>query len=376
MRRKLKRYCLVEDQARHGKWLWLGRTAMKDPMRHRQKDLPALEKWAYLTMLAKKQLSPAARERFSWVKFYFTKGRKNAIYTAEMYSTNRSTIMKWVKRFNEQNIASLEEKSRGPKHPRGLELTWEQQKRIKELRIENIDYGPKKLKLLYENQYHEEMSLWHMQRVIEKYKLYPLDEKAKTKLRYSRKLSNKTRIHKMKETIKKNHQRFGYLWHIDTVVLYEKGYKRYLYTAIEDYTRIAFSHVYDNHSSRLAAEFLMRLYIVTSGTLQTIHVDNGSEFQGDFEAICKKLGINLIYSRPGTPKDNGKLERFNQTIQKEWLMHSVVGVGTIKDANEDLACWLEKYNFKRPHAAIGYKTPIEFAAEHRSETGTKYPHLT
>ena len=357
-------------------WLKHGRSSTKDPMRIKYKELPAIEKWTYLTMLAKKRLSPAAKEKFSWMRFYFTTGRKNAIYTAEMYNTNRTTIMKWVKRFKEENLKSLEEESRGPKQPRKLELNWEQIKRIKDIRTEKIDLGPKKLQLLYEKRYKEKISPWHIQRVIEIYDLYSIDEKTKIKIQHARKIADKTRIHKMKEAIEESHKQFGYLIHIDTVVIYEDGKKRYIITAIEDYTRVAFARVYSDHSSKAATEFLMRLYLLMSGRLNIIHVDNGSEFQGKFEELCQKLNIQLIYSRPGTPKDNAKLERFNRTIQTEWLMHSTVGLVIVEDANKDLAKWLEFYNFERPHAAIGYKTPLQFMIESSSENDTKYPFPT
>lgn len=53
-----------------------------------------------------------------------------------------------------------------------------------------------------------------------------------------------------------------------------------------------------------------------------MHQDNGSEFQGVFERVCAALGILQIYSRPYNPEDNPLLEKFNDTIQREWLVLS------------------------------------------------------
>ena len=94
-----------------------------------------------------------------------------------------------------------------------------------------------------------------------------------------------------------------------------------------------------------------------------MHQDNGSEFQGAFEKACQTLGILQIYSRPYTPKDNPTLERFNNTIQYEWLKYSEIGLDDILEGNLDLTKWLIKYNSYRPHQALDYKTPLEYAQD-------------
>lgn len=102
------------------------------------------------------------------------------------------------------------------------------------------------------------------------------------------------------------------------------------------------------------------MYLV-EGRVDIMHQDNGSEFQGEFEKACSKLNILQIYSRPYTPKDNPALERFNSTIQHEWLDFSLVGLDDILEANLDLTTWLVKYNSYRPHEALDLDTPLEYA---------------
>jgi transposase InsO family protein len=55
--------------------------------------------------------------------------------------------------------------------------------------------------------------------------------------------------------------------------------------------------------------------------------------KGDFERACERLNIMQIYSRPHTPKDKPALERFNNTVQEEWLDFSEVELDEITDAN-------------------------------------------
>ncbi len=101
--------------------------------------------------------------------------------------------------------------------------------------------------------------------------------------------------------------------------------------------------------------------LVSEEKIRIMHCDNGSEFQGNFEKICETLGILQVYSRPHTPKDNAMLERFNKTIQEEWLADLVQGLDDIKEANRDLTFWLIFYNSQRPHQALDYKTPLQYA---------------
>lgn len=56
-----------------------------------------------------------------------------------------------------------------------------------------------------------------------------------------------------------------------------------------------------------------------------------------------------------------QLERFNWTVQDEWLAMSEVGLDEIKETNQDLTEWLIEYNSIRPHQSLDYQTPLEYA---------------
>jgi putative transposase len=102
------------------------------------------------------------------------------------------------------------------------------------------------------------------------------------------------------------------------------------------------------------------MYLV-KGNVNFIHSDNGSEFEGSFKDACSLLGLTHIYSRPRTPTDNPALERFNWTIQDEWLELSEVGINDTNDANKDLTEWLVEYDDYRPHQSLDCETPLEYA---------------
>jgi len=167
------------------------------------------------------------------------------------------------------------------------------------------------------------------------------------------------------------------LWHTDTIILYWYGQYRAIFTAIEDKTKLGYAKVYPTHSSNNAADFLKRLMVLADCQIVVIHSDNGSEFAGEFKKACRQLSIEQVYSRVKQPKDNPDLERFNRTLQEEWLAFSEVGLDEIKEANTDLTEWLVEYNFNRPHQALDYLTPIEYAdKQYFSKVLPMYPAST
>ena len=326
----------------------------------KQIDIP--EKWVLLRSIAKDTLSLKAQEKLGWIIFYDTIAKKNVLHTASYFGINPKTLHKWFKRFNEKNLSSLEEQSRKPKKTRGWMVTREEETNIVGLRKKNMELGKTKLKVLYKREYAKLISTWKIERVIRKHNLYPDKVKHEYQVKKRRNSKAKVRIHTIKEQLKQIKE-FGFLWHIDAIIIWWYGQRRIIFTAIEDLTKIAFARVYTTNTSGYAEDFLERLIYLTEGKVNIMHQDNGAEFQGAFERACQTLGILQIYSRPHTPKDNPALERFNNTIQYEWLEYSEIGLDDIQEANKDLTKWLIKYNSYRPHQALDYKTPLEYAQE-------------
>ncbi len=309
-------------------------------------------------------ISPQAKQRLEWLIFYYTVGKKNAKLTASYFNISRKTFHKWKKRFNPGLIQSLEEKSRAPHQKREWEVTFVQEKRVVALRKQHLKYGKKKLKVLYQRKHQESISTWRIERVVRKHNLYPDPEEHKKRLRRRsrRKTRKKMRIHQL-EKLGINPQ-VGKLWHTDTIIVWWYGQRRVVFTALEDKIKLGYARAYTHGSSRQAKDFLQRLVYLSNGNIKIIHSDNGSEFAGEFEKACQQLNIQQVYSRVRTPQDNPALERFNWTIQDEWLSLSEMGLDDIQEANLDLTEWLVEYNSFRPHQALDYQTPLEYAQQH------------
>jgi len=72
--------------------------------------------------------------------------------------------------------------------------------------------------------------------------------------------------------------------------------------------------------------------------------------------------FTVPFRKVRTPKDNPESERFNQTLQYEFLAEGTFDPDP-KIFNKQLTEWLIEYNFKRPHESLGYRTPIEFSSK-------------
>lgn len=304
-----------------------------------------------------RKLSREASARLEWMIYYERSG-KNALLTARHYGIAPKTFWKWHKRFDEKDFSTLEERSRVPKRRRTRTITSQEEVRIVDLRRSHLRWGKEKLALAYIDRHREPMSAWKVQKTIEKYRLYYHPKKNARTQAKRRSAQKKKRIAEL--ALKK---RTGYLFRIDTIVRYWAGTKRYILTAIDNTSKIAFAHMYTSHSSRAAADFLCRLYLLTNGKIENVQTDNGSEFHKEFDEACAKLNIPHYWSRVKTPKDNATNERFNRTLQDEFIAmgNQITDPDTF---NRLLTEWIIEYNFKRPHQALGYSTPINFAYKH------------
>jgi len=314
--------------------------------------------WQHIRNTAKSSLSPQAQLKLEWIIFYHTQAKGHVTQTAVHFGITRKTVHKWLKRYEIHGLNGLEESSRAPRQVRTRTISLEERRRVRQLRLAYPRYGKLKLIQLYSRFYHTPMSSWHIQKVIEEDHLYP----DKVKANRLRKKSVQARIHQRKRitTLFKEHK-VNWLWHVDTVILtLPSGGYRYLLTAIDEVSKLSFARLYTTHSSRNAKDFLDRLIFLTNHELRNLHSDNGSEFKMEFEDACRQMQIPQWYSRVHTPKDNAVLERFNRTIQEEFVEVSEADPLFPEDFNQALTDWLIEYNFNRPHQTLAYKTPIEY----------------
>jgi transposase InsO family protein len=301
------------------------------------------------------KLSKEARHRLEWFIFYESVG-KDVSLTCRHFGIGRSLFYKWKVRFDGTHLQALEDASRSPRSKRKRVASSLKDGRVIALRKRYPAYGKEKIRVLYERIHEESITSWYIQRVIETYHLQRRQK--------PRKVGKYPKTKKKKVIELKKEPVTGFLLHLDSIVLHRNSLKRYIITAVDEHSRIAYARMYTTHASRGATDFFRRLHYLLEGNILHVHTDNGSEFHKHFEDGLQELNLSHWWSRPRTPKDNPRNERFNRTLKEEFLQFGNY-TSDVAVFNRRLTEWLVEYNAIRPHQSLGYKTPLAFAEGHR-----------
>jgi transposase InsO family protein len=134
----------------------------------------------------------------------------------------------------------------------------------------------------------------------------------------------------------------------------------FVHVCIDDASRVAFSRVMKDQRKESAVAFLqaaVAYYFSLGVKIERVMTDNGSCYRSRaFAHACKRLRLKHIFTKPYTPKTNGKAERFIQTSLREWAYARAYN--TSDERTAELPRWLHRYNWHRPHGSIGSKPPI------------------
>lgn len=112
-------------------------------------------------------------------------------------------------------------------------------------------------------------------------------------------------------------------------------------------------------TSEIAAKFMDYMQAKFPFQVISIQVDGGSEFMGDFEALCQERGIILLVLPPRRPQYNGSVERVNGTVKHEFYQF-YEGGSNFEQLNLSIERYAQIYNTVRPHQAIQNMTPLEY----------------
>lgn len=134
----------------------------------------------------------------------------------------------------------------------------------------------------------------------------------------------------------------------------------YLHSAVDDHSRLAYTEPLEDERGTTAADFWLRAatFFAEHG-IYTIHrclTDNGSCYRSRaWAAALDQTDTTHKRTQPYTPRTNGKVERFNGTLAREWAY--VREYESEAARRIALVDFLNHYNYDRPHAAIGHKPP-------------------
>lgn len=142
----------------------------------------------------------------------------------------------------------------------------------------------------------------------------------------------------------------------------------YLHVAIDDHSRIAFAQILPTFTAADAVAFLFAAVAYYAGLgipIRRLLTDNGHCYRSyAFRAAVLQLGLRHHFTRPYTPRTNGKAERLIQTALREWIY--ACSYLNSQERNAQLLPWLHHYNWHRPHGSLNRASPISRAGLDRN----------
>lgn len=152
----------------------------------------------------------------------------------------------------------------------------------------------------------------------------------------------------------------GDLVQLDTIAIFSDGLKRYVLTAIDLPTRFTFAYAYKSNSSANARDFLSKLKDVAPFKITRVQTDNGHEFLKHFATACENDGLTHFFNYPRHPQSNAHIERFNRTLQEQFVYWNSDALDDINVFNRLLMKYLLWYNIDKPHRSIGKISPLRY----------------
>jgi transposase InsO family protein len=136
----------------------------------------------------------------------------------------------------------------------------------------------------------------------------------------------------------------------------------YVHSAVDDHSRLAYSEIHTNEKGTTTAGFVTRAaeFFASCGIdrIEEVMTDNHWSYTHStaFADAITSIGARHITIRPHCPWQNGKVERFNRTLQTEWAYKKIYTSNS--ERSQALQPWLHTYNHHRNHSSLGRQPPI------------------
>lgn len=277
-------------------------------------------------------------------------GRLGLCAAAAEYKLSRQTASKWVRRYREQGVAGLQDRSSRPhRSPRQT---------------------PEALQQRVIEQRRGHRAGWRIARET------GLSVATVSRILRRARLSRWRDLNPPPPVVRYEHPCPGDLLHLDI-----KGMTRFtevsqrgdgrlrgkrkhpgfcaLHIAIDDHSRTAFTQMLPDQKAETTIGFLRDaadFFAQRNVHVRALLTDNGSAYRSHkFRDACADMQIKHRRTRPYTPRTNGKAERFIQTALREWAyaQHWL----SSEQRDQQLQPWTDFYNHQRPHASLNQRPP-------------------
>jgi transposase-like protein len=285
-------------------------------------------------------------------------GRPPALVAGEL-GVSRQTVYKWLRRFREEGIEGLADRSSRP-HRSPHRTRVEVEQRILELRRERR-MGPARIGYelgLAASTVHAVLARHGVARlawldrptgrVVRRYEraapgeLVHVDVKKLASIRAG---GGWRMLGRAEGRAHRRAPRVGY---------------EYVHSCVDDHSRLAYSEIHHDERADTCAAFLeraLRFYTQHGIRIQRVLTDNAFAYRhgNAFHLLLDEHGIGHRLIRPYRPQTNGKVERYNRTLLEEWaytrLFHDT------DERRRALNTWINEYNYRRPHHALSGHPP-------------------
>ncbi|MBA2424066.1 MAG: IS481 family transposase [Actinobacteria bacterium] len=135
----------------------------------------------------------------------------------------------------------------------------------------------------------------------------------------------------------------------------------YVHAVVDDHSRLAYCEIHADERAATSVGFLERalaFFAELGVTVKRVMTDNAWAYihSRRLRELLARRGIRHLRTRPHRPRTNGKVERFHQTMGREWAYGLVYR--SHRERAQALPHWLNHYNHTRPHSSLGGKPPI------------------
>ena len=135
----------------------------------------------------------------------------------------------------------------------------------------------------------------------------------------------------------------------------------YAHAIVDDHSRLAYVELHDDEKAATVTGFLERalaFYAEHGIVAKRLMTDNGFIYVRNraLRGLLARHGIRHLTTEPYRPRTNGKVERFHQTMAREWAYG--LSYRSHRQRNQALPHWLDHYNRQRPHSSLGDRPPI------------------
>lgn len=308
------------------------------------------------------EISDIAKFRMHVITHYYHYGLRS---TLDAFNLKKTTFHTWKRNYekNHRRVIALVPKKTTPKTVRRMETDYRIVDFIKQMRCEHGNIGKSMLKP-FVAAYAKELGIASIgettiQKIITRRhftfekRVYPQKQANKFK---------KLRTRKSPKVI-----RPGFV-QMDSIVVYINYEKHLFMSVIDIFTKFAHVVYVDNLKAQTAKKVLQEFQELNPTKIYMVQTDNGSEFLESFHEYLEAQNMRHLFIYPRSPKINAYIERFNRTIQEEFILRNDEIYYDTKAMSRKLTKYLFWYNYQRPHRSLNYMSPMTFIKMHRPKS--------